>query len=63
MLEDVDRPVQFGDILFNGYELLRDVEIEVFSARDSEKLATAWLSVYPKILRVTRPEVSGGTGR
>jgi hypothetical protein len=37
MLEDVDRPVQFGDILFNGYELLRDVEIEVFGARDSEK--------------------------
>lgn len=43
MLEDVDHPVQFGDIWFNGYDQLRDVDIEVFGARDGEKLTTALL--------------------
>jgi beta-lactamase superfamily II metal-dependent hydrolase len=43
MLEDRQRPVQFGDIWFNGYDQLRDVEIEVFGARDGEKLTTALL--------------------
>ena len=43
MLEDLHRPVQIGDIWFNGYDQLRDVEIEVFGARDGEKLTTALL--------------------
>jgi beta-lactamase superfamily II metal-dependent hydrolase len=44
MMEDMDRPVQFRDIWFNGYDQLRDVEIEVFGARDGEKLTTALLA-------------------
>lgn len=43
MFEDLHRPVQFGDIWFNGYDQLHDVEIEVFGARDGEKLTTALL--------------------
>ena len=43
MLEDLQRSVQFGDIWFNGYDQLHDVEIEVFGARDGEKLTTALL--------------------
>ena len=43
MLEDLQRPVQFGDIWFNGYDQLRDAEIETFGARDGEKLTAALL--------------------
>jgi beta-lactamase superfamily II metal-dependent hydrolase len=43
MLKDGNRPVQFGDIWFNGYDQLRDPAIEVFGARDGEKLTTALL--------------------
>jgi hypothetical protein len=43
MIEDRRRPVQFGDIWFNGYDQLHDKEIEVFGARDGEKLTTALL--------------------
>jgi beta-lactamase superfamily II metal-dependent hydrolase len=43
LLKDRHRPVQFGDIWFNGYDQLHDVEIEVFGARDGEKLTTALL--------------------
>lgn len=44
MLEDLQRPVQFSDIWFNGYDQLREVEIEVFGARDGERLTTALLA-------------------
>jgi beta-lactamase superfamily II metal-dependent hydrolase len=44
MIEDRQRPVQFGDIWFNGYDQLRDAEIEVFGARDGEKLTAALLA-------------------
>jgi beta-lactamase superfamily II metal-dependent hydrolase len=44
MLDDIQRPVRFADIWFNGYDQLQDVDIEVFGARDGERLTTALLA-------------------
>lgn len=42
LLEDPDRPVEFGDVWFNGYDQLLDAE--GFGARDGERLTTALLT-------------------
>lgn len=41
MLEDPDPPVQFKDVWFNGYDHLRDPDVEAFGAVQGERLTAA----------------------
>jgi len=43
MLEDTDLKLTFKDIWFNGYDHLRDVELETFGALQGERLTEALL--------------------
>jgi hypothetical protein len=41
MLKDVERPEEFSDIWFNGFDQLNDNEFESFGPVDGEFLSTA----------------------
>ena len=41
MLKDVERPEEFSDVWFNGFDQLNDNEFESFGPVDGEFLSTA----------------------
>jgi hypothetical protein len=60
MFRDPDRPVEFSDVWFNGFDHLQDVKLETFGARDGELLTAALLEqkvVWNKAFRGAAVEV------
>jgi hypothetical protein len=52
-LTDADR-VEVGQVWFNGYDHLMDVDLEAFDERDGERLISLLLDQHPAAVLVNR---------